>query len=46
MKANVRPGLVGVATAIIASLGIAATRAYFVEPRELHQGWELRGHNT
>jgi hypothetical protein len=44
---NVRPLLLtAVACAVTASLGVAATRAYFVEPRELHEGWTQRGPYT
>jgi len=31
---------------VAASLGVAATRAYFVEPRELHEGWTGTGPNA
>jgi len=44
---NVRPLLLtAAACAVTASLGVAATRAYFVEPRELHEGWTPSGFNT
>jgi hypothetical protein len=39
MEATVRPRLTAVAIAIIVSLGIAATRAYFVEPKTSANGW-------
>ena len=42
MEATVRPRLTAVATAIAVSLGIAATRAYFVEPKTSANGWTPR----
>jgi hypothetical protein len=39
MEAAVRPRLVALAVAIAVSLGMAATRAYFVEPKTPTSGW-------
>ena len=35
-----------IVSAIAASVGMAATRAYFVEPRELYAGWTEAGPNA
>jgi hypothetical protein len=38
--------LIVITLAVTASTGAAATRAYFVDPRELHEGWTRQGQNT
>lgn len=46
MKQTVSLRLVAVALVMAAGLGTATTRAYFVEPRELHAGWTEAGPST
>jgi hypothetical protein len=38
-----RAAVVVVMLTIVSSIGLAFTRAYFVEPRELHEGWTAHG---
>jgi hypothetical protein len=35
-----------VCAGVFAASALAATRAYFVEPRELHEGWSPQGQNA